>query len=453
MNTGVGSRQARACAATHAHRASLLHFIGDPFQNNQEQEKTCQYFEDGLLVVENGKISQVGPAAKLLRRLREGTRVLAHPKALIVPGFVDAHVHYPQTQIIASYGEHLLEWLNKYAFAAEGKFGDIRYAREAARVFLDLLLRHGTTTALVFATVHPQSAEALFEEARRLNLRLITGKVLMDRNAPKNLLDTPETAYRDSKRLIEKWHKNGRLLYAVTPRFAPACTTQQLKTARRLKEEFDDIYIHTHLSENLEEIAWVKRLFPWSADYFDVYERLGLTGRRSLFAHGLHLSNQQWRRIAKSRASVAFCPSSNLFLGSGLFDMDTSARFKVPVGIGSDIGAGTSFSLLQNLSDAYKICQLRGQRLSAFQGFYLATLGGATALGLEDKIGNFTPGKEADFVVLDLEPTALIAYRMKQAKSLAERLFVLMTLGNDRCVRETYVLGKPAYSKTVAHCG
>ncbi|MBW5415972.1 guanine deaminase [Pseudomonas sp. MAG002Y] len=430
---------------TQAYRAALLHCVADP--NDVGIEAACEFVEDGLLVVTDGRIDAMGNAATLLPVLPEGTEVIEHPDALITPGFIDTHIHYPQTGIIASYGEQLLDWLNNYTFPAEGAFADSAKAAEVADIFLKELLRNGTTTALVFGTVHKQSVEAFFEAAEKLNLRMIAGKVLMDRNAPDFLIDTPESGYADSKELIERWHGKGRLHYAVTPRFAPTSTPEQLTLAGQLLGEYPDIYLHTHLSENIKEIEWVKSLFPERSGYLDVYDHYQLLGKRSVFAHGVHLCDEECARLSETGSAVAFCPTSNLFLGSGLFKLPQLEQYKVNVGLGTDVGAGTSFSMLQTVNEAYKVMQLQGEKLHPFKAFYLATLGGARALRLEDRIGSFAQGNDADFVVLDYHATPLLSYRLKQAKSLEEKLFALMMLGDDRTVKETYAMGVKVHQR------
>jgi guanine deaminase len=429
---------------TLLHRGALLHFLDDPTKSGAA---ACQYFEDGGLLIENGRVLAAGDAAEVLAAAPVDTPVLAHPRAMLLPGFVDTHTHYPQMDIVGAHGEQLLEWLDKYVFPTEARFADFAYASIVAKRFLQELLRNGTTTALVFGTVHPESVEAFFSEAEALNLRMIAGKVMMDRNAPDYLCDTPETAYLESKRLIERWHNRGRLRYAVTPRFAPTSSPEQLAMAGRLLREHPDTYLHTHMSENLNEVAWVGALFPHLDHYLHSYDDAGLLGRRSVFAHCVHLSEGEWQRMAETRSNVAFCPSSNLFLGSGLFPLARAEASGVEVGLGTDIGAGTSFSLLETMDDAYKTQQLQGHSLSPFKSFYLATLGGARALDLEAQIGNFLPGKEADFLVLDMAATPLLARRLAQCNSLFEKLFVLATLGDDRVVRESWIMGSCQYRR------
>ncbi len=431
----------QSMAAVKAYRASILHFVADPARYG---DQAWQYFQDGALVVEDGRVKEVGNHSDLWQKFREAEWI-DHSGRLIVPGFVDTHVHYPQTEMIAAYGEQLLEWLNTYTFPTERKYKDYDYARRQSRFFIDQLLRNGTTTALVFGTVHPESVDALFDEASRFNMRLIGGKVMMDRNAPDYLVDTPETSYTESKALIQKWHGRNRLLYAITPRFAPTSTPEQLTAAGKLKSEFPSTYVHTHVSENPNEVAWVKSLFPERSGYFDVYEHYGLAGDRSIFAHGVHLTDAEFDRMAATRSSIAFCPTSNLFLGSGLFKLFPAMEKGIRVGMGTDVGAGTSFSMLQTMNEAYKVVQLQGQKLSSLQSFYLATLGGAQSLGLDDKIGSFKTGNEADFVVINWGATALSNLRTRNSKTLQDKLFVLLTLGDDRHIFETYVDGKRVY--------
>ncbi|XOC02737.1 guanine deaminase [Pseudomonadota bacterium DY0742] len=428
-----------------AYRAALLHCLADPREVGIEQAH--EYFEDGLLVVADGKVAQIGHAAELLPTLAAGTEVVEYPNALITPGFVDTHIHYPQTGMIASYGEQLLDWLDTYTFPTERAFADKAHAGEVAEVFLDELLRNGTTTALVFGSVHKESVDAFFEACEKRNLRMIAGKVLMDRNAPDYLTDTAETGYADSKELIERWHGKGRLHYAVTPRFAPTSTPEQLALAGQLFKEYPDLYMHTHLSENRKEIEWVRELFPERQGYLNVYDHHGLIGARSVFAHGVHLCDEECRRLGETGSAVAFCPTSNLFLGSGLFDLEKVEGFGVRVGLGTDVGAGTSFSQLQSLNEAYKVMQLQGKKLDPFKSLYLATLGGARALYLDDRIGNLQPGKDADFVVLDYQATPLINYRLRQARTLEEKLFALTILGDDRAVKETFAAGESVHRK------
>ncbi|ENU34997.1 MULTISPECIES: guanine deaminase [Acinetobacter] len=407
-----------------------------------------RYIEDGLLIAEQGQILWFGTWNDAQPHLPANVEVQHYPEQLIIPGMIDTHIHFPQTEMVGAYGEQLLSWLNTYTFPTEIQFKDKAYAQQIAKFFVEELLKNGTTTALVFCTVHPESVDALFEAAAQQQMRLIAGKVMMDRHAPEALCDTAESAYNDSKALIEKWHGQGRALYAITPRFAPTSTPEQLERARQLKAEYPDVYVHTHLSENKDEIAWVKDLFPAQKGYLDVYHHYGLTGNRSVFAHCVHLEDQEWQCMHDTDSAIAFCPTSNLFLGSGLFPLKKTWQQQVKVGLGTDIGAGTSFSLLQTVNEAYKVQQLQGDKLSAFESLYHATLGGAKALDLDDKLGNFNVGKEADFVVLNLKPTALQQLRQSRSKSIEDSLFALFTMGDDRNIEVTYIYGQKAYSQS-----
>ena len=441
-----------------AYRGSVLHFVADPATSAQPYE----YYEDGVLLVgADGKVKAIGPAAQVLANNQQVT-VVDYSGKLIMPGFIDSHVHYPQTEMIASFGQQLLEWLDTYTFPTERQFADKAYAKNIAKVFLNELTRNGTTTALVFGTVHPQSVDALFEEAQTRNMRLIAGKVMMDRNAPDYLLDTAATSYADSKALIQRWHNKGRALYAVTPRFAPTSTPAQLTQAARLLQEFPDVYMHTHLSENKGEIAWVQELFPASNGYLDVYNSHGLSRKRSVYAHGVHLRDDEFASLAQTQSSVAFCPTSNLFLGSGLFDLQKAEAYGVRVGLGTDVGAGTSFSALVTMNEAYKVTQMHkahaedpDQRrpLTSLKAFYLATLGAAKALDLDNKIGSFKVGNEADFIVVNPNATDLMRLRMQRAATIEDKLFALQTLGDDRAVEKTYLMGKKITVTTAGQSG
>lgn len=422
-----------------AFHASILHCLSDP--GEASRESAYEYFEDGLLIVEDGCIAAAGPAKRLLNNLSADVQLTELPGKLIVPGFIDCHVHCPQLDIIASHGEQLLDWLHRYAYPVEARFADPDYAREVATVFIDELLNNGTTTALVFGTVHAHSADAIFEAAEARDMRLIAGKVLMDRNCPEELRDDAISAYNDSKALIERWHGRGRLGYAITPRFALTSSEPQLEAAGRLAREYPEVWIHTHLSENTEEVRQIARQFPSSRSYLDVYERFDLLRERSVFAHCLHMDDQDRARMASKGAAAAFCPTSNLFLGSGLFDLASMRKAKIRCGFGTDVGGGTSLSLLKTASDAYKVLHLQNHALPPMQALYLATLGAAEALYLEDCIGNFLPGKEADFVVLDPNATSLTARRIAAAETIEESFFALLTLADDRHVCATFVRG------------
>ena len=421
-----------------AFRSSILHF---------KQDAQAEYFDDGILVVENDKVKQVGAAQDLLPTL-QGITITEYENKIIMPGFIDTHIHYPQVDVIASYGEQLLDWLNNYTFPTEIQFEDPEFAADTANFFLNELLKNGTTTALVFGTKHKQSVDAFFEASSALNTRMICGKVMMNRNAPEELCDDVQSSFDDSQALIDKWHENGRQLYAVTPRFAITSTGAQLEKAGQLLKDNPSVYMQTHLSENKDEIAFTMDLFPERKSYLDVYDHYGLLGPRSVFAHGVHLEDEDFKRLADTQSSISFCPTSNLFLGSGLFNLKMANELGTQVSVATDVGGGTSFSMLQTLNEAYKICQLRKHSLDAKTAFYMATLGNAKTLNLDDKIGNFESGKEADFVVIDLASTPLMQRKQSKCKNLDEALFSLMMLGDDRAIDETYIAGVQQYKKS-----
>lgn len=426
-------------------RGAMLSFKKDPFFHPVEE---CFWYEsDAIVVMEAGKISAIGAATTILPTLGD-IPVKHYVDSLIMPGFIDSHVHYPQTQIIAAYGEQLIDWLNNYTFIAEQNFKDRAHADEVAEVFLREQRRNGVTASTIFCTVFPESVDAIFAEAEKFNMRIMAGKVCMDRNAPEALLDTPEKAYDESKALIEKWHKRGRAEYVITPRFAPTSTHEQLEMVGALAAEYPDTLIQSHVSENLSEIAWVKELFPKAKDYTDVYDQYGLLRDRAIYGHGVHLTEREFHALNERGSAVAHCPTSNFFLGSGAFNVHLAKKAERPikVGLATDLGAGTSFSILQTMNEAYKAAQLNGAPYSSLHTFYLATRGTAEALSLQDKIGSLEVGMEADIVVLNLKSTPIIEYRMKYAESLEEALFIQMTLGDDRAIAATYIAGKEVYS-------
>ena len=428
-------------------RSAALTFTGDPFANTADSCTT--YLSDAVLVMERGSIRRFGPAEGILSSLGSDVPVERYPDSLLLPGFIDSHVHYPQIQIIGAGGESLIDWLDKYTYLAEQAFDDHDHAQQAARQFFDELLRNGTTTAAVFCTVHPGSVDAFFLEAQRRCMRMIGGKVLMDRHALPALTDTAQKGYDESKALIDRWHGSDRLHYAITPRFAAGSTPDQLTAAGALWHEYPTTYVQSHLAENQAENAWVAELYPDRAGYLDVYDHFGLIGDRSLYGHGIYLGEADWQRISESGTAIAHCPTSNLFLGSGLFEMGAAKKSGRPVrvGLATDLGAGTSFSMLQTMAAAYKVARLGGQALSATQAFYLATRGAAEALSLDDKIGSLAPGMDADVIVLDLKSTPLIDYRMQFTDTLEEALFVQMIMGDDRATRATYIAGELAYRR------
>ena len=420
-----------------AYRAGLLHFVNDPaFDEHAEQ-----WHADGLLVVRDGKVVAAGSYGALVSTLPPDTRIQDFRGKLIMPGFIDTHVHYPQTDIIGSPAPGLLPWLETYTFPAERRFEDSGHATEVADFFLSELLRNGTTTAAVYCTVHPQSVDAFFNRSHARNLRMVAGKCLMDRNAPEFLRDTAESGVRESEELIQRWHNKGRQHYAITVRFAPTSTEHQLKLAGELATRYPDTYIQTHVAESTDEVKWVKALFPDARSYLDVYDRYGLMRARSLFAHCIWLDDADRARMAATRSVAAVCPTSNLFLGSGLFDFAAADKLRMPVSLATDVGGGTSFSMLQTMNELYKVGRMAGTHLSAQRMFYMATLGGARALQLEGTVGNFTPGCEADFIVLDPKATPLLARRSNTVDSLEEQLFALAMLADDRAITATYSAG------------
>jgi len=432
-----------AAPSTVALRGAAFTMRGDPFAIGDEA--ALHYESDALIVVEDGRIARFGDYGTLAPGLPAGVPVTHYRDALIVPGFIDAHVHYPQTQIIGAGGKRLIDWLNDYTFAAEGQFADRAHADFVANVFLDACLAQGTTTASVYCTVHPQSVDAFFSAAEARGLRMIAGKTLMDRHAPDFLLDTAQRGYDESKALIERWRGRGRLGYAITPRFAVTSTPQQLELAGALLAENPDTWCQSHISEQRDEVAWIAELFPSRLDYLDVYDHYGLLGPRTLLGHGIHLTEREWQRCHDSGTTIVHCPTSNAFLGSGLFDWSMAKKEgrAASVALATDVGGGTTLSMLATMGAAHQIAQLGGHALSAARSFYLATLGGAKALQLDDRIGAIAPGLEADLVVLDLVHTPLMKLRLKHCENIAEVLFMLMTMGDDRAVREVYVMGRP----------
>jgi guanine deaminase len=429
-------------------RGPVLTYTGDPFKNGLEH--TMVYESDAVVAMANGRITHFGPADRVLPQLPAGIEVKSYGKdSLISAGFIDSHVHYPQTPMIAAFGEQLLDWLSKYTFPTELKYADKEFARSVAKVFLRDNLRNGITCGCIYCTVFPQSVDALFEEAEKLGMRLAAGKVMMDRNAPEGLLDTPQKGYDESKALIRKWHGRGRLMYAVTPRFAPTSTREQLEATGALCQEHPECYMQTHVSENKGEVAWVKELFPERKGYLDVYDHYSLCRPRAVFGHGIHLTDDEMQVMHRTGAAISHCPTSNFFLGSGFFNIQRAMQKDRPVrvGLGTDLGAGTSFSILATLNEAYKAAQLNSYPLSAGHAYYVATRGTAHAMYLEDKIGSIAVGMEADIVVLDMKSTPIIEYRMQFAKDLEEALFIQMTLGDDRAVQATYVAGRLLYSR------
>jgi guanine deaminase len=419
------------------YRARVFTPVADPFANGIES--SYQYWASGFLAVDDaGRIHSVGDSSEK----PEGTVIDLGEDALITPGFIDTHLHAPQLEMIGSYGGHLLEWLNRYTFPTERKFEDPEHARRVARAFYDELLRHGTLSALVFSTIHREATDIFFEEAERRGFRGIIGKTMMDRNAPEYLLDaSPRQSYDDSRALLQKWHGRGLLRYAITPRFAPTSTPELLEAAGQLKKEFSDAWVHTHISENKNEVLWVQSLFP-EAEYADVYDRFGLLDDRSVLAHGVYLTAEELDLLARRGARISHCPNSNLFLGSGLFPLHRVLNAGVIVGLGSDIGAGTTPSMFNAMADAYKVQQVQNVSLSPFHLWYLATLGGARALRLDDETGSLEAGKSADFIVIDPHGTPLLSMRTGRAASLVDLLAGLIFMGDDRAVKRSVIAGR-----------
>ena len=442
--------------------AEIISFIKDPTRSKSISE-SLNYYKNGLLIIEDSFIKDIGSYENIKNKynLEDKNIDETFKNKLIMPGFIDTHIHYAQTEIIGSFGEELLPWLEKYTFPTELKFKDKDYASKISNFFINELFKNGTTTALVLGTVHHESIDAIFEVADKLNMRLIAGKVMMDRNAPKELLDTPEESFKESEKLIRKWHKKNRLLYAITPRFAPTSTKEQLKLAGELKNKYPTTYVHSHLSENTNEINWVKSLFPEAKNYLDVYDSFGLVGKRSVFAHAIHLEEEEYEVLHKKGAAISFCPTSNLFLGSGLFKIREVKKENrdIKLGLGTDVGAGTSFNMLKTLSEAYKVISLEQnnkktkRQFGSFEGFYQGTLGAAKSLYLEDKIGKLESGYEADFIVIDFKPDTLQDLRIRKIEEskksdlekLEEKLFALMMMGDDRNIKATFVNGKKVF--------
>jgi len=426
-----------------AYRAGLLHFHADP----AFAEHAHAWHADGLLIVAAGKVVAAGDYAQLAPTLPAGTEVVDYRGKIITPGFIDAHIHYPQTDMIASPAPGLLPWLEQYTFPTERAFEDPAHAAAVAEFFLDELLRCGTTTALVYCTVHPQSVDAFFTASEARGLRMIAGKVLMDRNCPDFLCDTAEQGGRETEALIRRWHKHERSLYAITPRFAPTSTEAQMGVAGELARAFPDTYLQTHVSENEDECRWVKELYPQARSYLDVYDRYGMMRPRAVFGHCIWLDEQDRARMAETGSAAAVCPTSNLFLGSGLFDFERADQARMLMALATDVGAGTSFSMLQTMNEAYKVARLKGSYLPALRMFYLSTLGAARSLHLEDTIGSFAAGREADFIVLDPQATPLLARRTANTDSLEEMLFALALLGDDRTIAATYSGGRRVHAR------
>lgn len=427
-------------------QGQTLAFRGDPFEVGNEA--AVDFNSDGAVAMAGSKIVDVGPSTEVIAR-HPGADVTRYGGDLIMAGFVDCHVHYPQIDIIASYGEQLLEWLEKYTFPAEAKFGDGAHAALAAHRYLDECQRHGITTASVYCTVHPGSVDALFEAAQARGFAMAGGKVMMDRNAPADLSDTAQQGYDESKALIARWHGVDRLTYVVSPRFALTSTKGQLEAAGVLWKEHPDTLMQTHICENVHEIVQAKALHPYALDYLDIYDKHGLLGPGANFGHAIHLTPREIQRLLESRSGISHCPTSNLFIGSGLFDMRNLRDCDQPlrVGLATDVGGGSSFSMFQTMKASYEICQLQSYNLHPAKAFYLATVGSAEVMRLDHRLGNLRKGYDADIVVVDLASQPLIAARLEQVDDIFGALFLQMILADDRAIRATYVAGRKAYAK------
>jgi guanine deaminase len=426
-----------------AYRAALLSF---------DDDGSARYEPDGLLVVgpaANGgrAIRAAGAYAALVANF-QGVRITELPGRLLAPGFIDLHVHFPQTDVIGSPAEGLLPWLENYTFPHESRFADHAHAVTMADVFLDELLRNGVTTALTFCTSHPHSVDALLEESERRHLRMIAGKVLQDRHSPDGVRDETAQSLADTEALIRRWHGRGRLGYAITPRFAPSCTEAQLRGAGELAAQFPDVWIQSHVAENRDEVRWAHELFPHARSYLAVYQEFGLMRERAVYAHCIHIDDADRLLMRDTGAAAAVSPTSNLFLGSGFFDYEGAQRIGFRHGLASDVGGGTSFCPFHTMLAAYYVGRegqtKPGVSLSPQNLWWQHTAGAARALGLEGVIGNLRPGCEADFLVLDPQATPLLARKTRQARNLDELLFSLIVLGDDRVVQAAYVDGERA---------
>ena len=436
----MDNRNVRRLAAGMGQEPDLL--IGQTLVLSPDLPVTASHDSRGGVLVRDGMIEAVGHGATLQNQFPAAT-VTDFCDDLILPGFVDAHVHYPQTAIIASWGKQLIDWLNDYTFPEEIRFGEPDYAATIAKRFFDLSLSHGTTTVASYCTVHPESVTAFFEEALLRNLRVVGGKTCMDRNAPDGLLDTAQSAYDDSRHLLEHYHDKDRLSYAITPRFSPTSTRDQLTALGALWSEYPDCPMQTHLSEQTPELAWVAELFPEARDYLDTYEATGLLGFGGLYGHAIHLAEREWHRLEEVGGALIHCPTSNTFIGSGLFDMDRALARQMRVGLATDTGGGSSFSMLHTMAAAYEVAQLTGRALHPSELLWLATVGSARSLRLDDKIGRLASGFEADLVILNLASTPAIAQRTSQAEDIWQALFPTIMMGDDRAIRQVRVMGQP----------
>ena len=424
-------------------RGRLVDFVGDPTHS----ASAVRVVDDGLLLIDGSRIIGRGEFGPLSRALNPSEEVTDFSGCLLMPGFIDAHTHFPQLDVIASPATGLLSWLTQHTYPAEMRFADPAVCHETAGFFLDELACNGTTSACVLGTVHPQSVEALFAEAHAREMRLVAGKCLMDRNCPSELRDRGDQGMHDTMDLAARWHGKGRLAYAITPRFAASCSELQLKLAGELARARPDLYVQSHLAENEDEVRWVRELFPQARSYLDVYDSVGLLRERSIYAHCIWLDSTDRIRFARSGALAAVCPTSNLFLGSGAFDFRQAMQTGMPVSLGTDVGGGQSFSMLATMRAAHDVARIKASALRATQLFYWATRGAAQALGWDDHVGTLESGAEADVVVLDPAATPLLARRAARADSIESLLFALMILGDDRVVRETFIAGRPSKAR------
>ena len=417
-----------------------LEFEGNPLR---EGLGAVRHRARGGVFVEAARIVAVDEA-HALKSSHPNADIEDMGDALLLPGFIDAHAHYPQTRIIASWGKRLIDWLNRYTFPEEMRFGDADYAAAVARDYLDASSSHGITTASIYCTVHPESVDAMMATAEARGQRMAAGRVMMDRDtAPDGLRDTAEASYIESKALIERWHGHGRLTYAITPRFAPTSTEAQLEAAGTLWAEHPDCLLQTHLSEQPEEIAWVAALYPEDADYFAIYERFGLAGPGAVMGHAIHLTHRERAALHESGTSIGHCPTSNTFIGSGLCDVAGLAEAGIPVGLATDVGGGSSFSMLRTMAAAYEVGQLRGRALHPAELIWLATGGAAEALRMEHHIGRLAPGQDADIIALDLASTPIIAARAARAEDVWEAVFPTIMMGDDRAIARVWIAGAP----------
>ncbi len=435
-----------------AYRGSIFYFketatmANLPKHKNSLSDADCQYvyIEDGVLIVESGKVSDCGHYDDL-KSILVGVELIDYKNKLITPGFIDTHQHATQSSIVAAYGDKLLEWLDAYVFPGESAYSDNAIAKKELNFFLDQLVRNGTTTAVSYGPLFYDAANIFFEELKKRNMRFVTGNILMDMNAPDSLRLTTQENYDNSQKLIEKWHNIDRLSYCISPRFALACSEQMLELCGALKKEHPDCYIQTHLDENVNEVLQVKKLYPKSKHYMDVYDHFGLVTNRTIFGHCIHTTDQELELFKKSNAIISWCPLSNNFLGSGLFNFDRARKYTDKITLGTDWGGGNCLSMFAVMDDAYKVSMLNSVKLPSMIRWYMSTFGAAKALQLGDKIGTFQSGKEADFIVIDTETTPYLEYRKEKINDIFDLLFILMTLGSEDNIKATYIYGEPAY--------